>query len=127
MRRLALFLLPLALLASCATTRGMSPEAAHAAFTKLVDDFFAQEFAFDPVAATNAGIHQYDGQLEAWTAPRIEARIAELEKLLDRATALWTERTALDADDLIVSRRSTGTSAPSCSTGTSSASPPATR
>jgi hypothetical protein len=101
MRRPAPFVVVLALLVGCATTRGMSQEAAHAAFTKLVDDFFAQEFTFNPVDATNAGIHTYDGQLEAWTEPRIQARVAELEALLDRATALWTERTALDADDLM--------------------------
>jgi hypothetical protein len=93
--------LPFLLLVGCATTRGMSPEAAHAAFSKLVDDFFVQEFTFNPVDATKAGIHQYDGQLEAWTEPRIVARVAELEVLLNRATALWTERTALGTDDLI--------------------------
>ena len=101
MRAYATLLLALLAFGGCATTHGMSPEAAHAAFTKLVDDFFAQEFTFDPVAATSAGIHQYDGQLEAWTEPRIQARIAELEALLNRTTALWTERTALSPDDLI--------------------------
>jgi hypothetical protein len=101
MRSLALLLLPVVALLGCATTHGMSPEAAHAAFTKLVDDFFAAEFAFDPVEATKAGIHQYDSELEAWPEPRIQARVAELEQLLNRATALWTERTALDANDLI--------------------------
>jgi len=101
MRALAPFVLCLSVLAACATTHGMSPEAAHAAFSKLVDDFFVKEFTFDPVAATVAGLHQYDGELEAWTEPRIQARIAELEELLNRTTALWTERTALNADDLV--------------------------
>jgi uncharacterized protein (DUF885 family) len=101
MRALAPLLLSLLVLSGCATTRGMSPEAAHAAFSKLVDDFFAQEFTFNPVDATVAGIHQYDAQLEAWTEPRIQARIAELEALLNQATALWTERTALGTNDLI--------------------------
>jgi uncharacterized protein (DUF885 family) len=101
MRAFAGLLVALVALAGCATTHGMSPEAAHTAFTKLVDDFFAQEFAFNPVDATNAGLHQYDAELEAWTEPRIQARIAELEALLNRATALWTERTALNADDAI--------------------------
>jgi uncharacterized protein (DUF885 family) len=101
MRALFGVLVSVVAFAGCATTHGMSPEAAHAAFTQLVDDFFAQEFAFNPVDATNAGIHQYDSQLEAWTEPRIQARIAELEALLNRATALWTERTALNADDAI--------------------------
>jgi Bacterial protein of unknown function (DUF885) len=91
----------LAALAGCATTRGMSPEAAHAAFSKLVDDFFVKEFTFNPVDATNAGLHQYDAELEPWNEPRIQARVAELEELLNRATALWTERTALNTDDLI--------------------------
>ncbi len=100
MRRLAL-LLPVVALWGCATTRGMSPEEARAAYNKLVEDFFAGEFAFDPVRATKAGIHHYDGDLEAWTEPRIQARVAGLEDLLNRATALWTERTALDGDDLI--------------------------
>jgi Bacterial protein of unknown function (DUF885) len=99
MRRLAL-VLPLLVLA-CATTRGMSPEAAHAAFTKLVDDTFAEDFAFNPVKATNAGIHTYDAQLEPWTTARIQAHVTTLESLLDRTTALWTERTALGQDDLI--------------------------
>ncbi|HXX29932.1 MAG TPA: DUF885 domain-containing protein [Myxococcaceae bacterium] len=95
-------LLPTLLLAAaCATTRGMSPEAAHAAFTKLVDDAFSEEFAFNPVNATNAGIHSYDGQLEPWTDVRIRAHVVALEGLLDRTTALWTERTALGTDDLI--------------------------
>jgi Bacterial protein of unknown function (DUF885) len=101
MRALAGPLLFLVALAGCATTRGMSPEAAHEAFTQLVEDFFSAEFTFNPVDATNAGLHQYDGELEAWTEPRIQARIAELEALLNRATALWTERTALNADDAI--------------------------
>ncbi|MGO9831226.1 MAG: DUF885 domain-containing protein [Myxococcaceae bacterium] len=101
MRRLALQLLPLLALANCATPRGLSPEEARASFSKLVEDFFAGEFSFDPVEATNAGIHQYDDQLEAWTDARIQARVAELEALLNRATALWTERTALANDDLI--------------------------
>jgi uncharacterized protein (DUF885 family) len=101
MRVTAGLLFSLLALGGCATTHGMSPEAAHAAFSKLVDDFFAEEFAFNPVDGSNAGLHQYDGELEAWTKPRIQARIAELEALLNRATALWTERTALSADDAI--------------------------
>jgi len=99
MRRLAPVVSVL-LLAACATTKGMSPEAAHAAFTKLVDDTFAEDFAFNPLKATNAGIHTYDAQLPAWTPARIQAHVATLESLLDRTTALWTERTALGADDL---------------------------
>ncbi len=79
----------------------MSPEEARASFSKLVEDYFAGEFAFNPVEATNAGVHEYDGQLEVWTDARIQARVAELEELLNRATALWTERTALANDDLI--------------------------
>jgi Bacterial protein of unknown function (DUF885) len=101
MRALSLLLVPLAALGGCATTHGMSPEAAHAAFSKLVDDFFVKEFTFNPVDATNAGLHQYDAELEAWNEPRIQARVAELEELLNQATALWTERTALRTDDLI--------------------------
>ena len=61
MRALTGLLVSVVALAGCATTHGMSPEAAHAAFTQLVDDFFAQEFTFNPVDATNAGLHQYDG------------------------------------------------------------------
>jgi hypothetical protein len=101
MRRLPLLVLPVVALWGCATTRGMSPEEARAAYSKLVEDYFAGEFAFDPVKATNAGIHHYDGDLEAWTEPRIQARVAQLEDLLNRDTALWTERTALAGDDLI--------------------------
>lgn len=101
MRRPVPFLLSMLALSGCATTRGVSPEEARAGYAKLVDDFFAEEFAFDPVQATNAGIHKHDGELTPWTAPAIEARVAELEDLLNRATALWTERTALDPENLI--------------------------
>jgi len=96
-----LLLVPLAALLACAHGQGLSREEAQARFTKLVDDYFGEAFAFEPSAGTAAGFHRYDSQLEDFGAPRVQAHVQKLHDCLDRAVALWTERVALPFDDLV--------------------------
>src|SRR5580704_7724719 len=47
----------------------------------LTDRFFDEYyFPFNPTAATSAGIHKYDGQLEDYSKAGVAARVAELKK-----------------------------------------------
>jgi uncharacterized protein (DUF885 family) len=100
MLRLAL---PLALscLLACAHGKGLSREEAQARFSKLVTDYFAEGFAFEPTAGTVNGFHQYDPKLEDFSAARVATHVQKTQEMLDRAVALWTERVALPYDDLI--------------------------
>jgi uncharacterized protein (DUF885 family) len=94
------FLLFLAgLLAAGATLRPSPAEAAADDFARFVDDYFEAQFRAQPSAGTEAGLHQYDGQLEDLSRARIEARIAELKRLQARLTAF--DRTRLSFDDAI--------------------------
>lgn len=78
------------------------PTSARAAgndFSRFVDDYFEAEFRAQPSAGTEAGLHQYDNQLEDLSRARIEARIAELKQLLVRLQAF--DRAQLSFDDAI--------------------------
>ncbi|MGZ3480201.1 MAG: hypothetical protein ACXU81_07610, partial [Myxococcaceae bacterium] len=70
MPRTALPLLLLSLL-SCAHGSGLSREEATARFTKLVDDYFAEAYAFEPTVGVQMGFHAYDPKLEDFTAQRV--------------------------------------------------------
>jgi uncharacterized protein (DUF885 family) len=95
-----LFLLFLAgLLAAGVALRPSPTEAAGGDFARFVDDYFDAQFRAQPSAGTEAGLHQYDGQLEDLSRARIEARIAELKQLRARLTAF--DRTRLSFDDAI--------------------------
>ncbi|MGZ6163849.1 MAG: DUF885 family protein, partial [Myxococcaceae bacterium] len=100
MPRTALPLLLLSLL-SCAHGSGLSREEATARFTKLVDDYFAEAYAFEPTVGVQMGFHAYDPNLEDFTAQRVAVHVQKLQAELDVAVALWTERVALPYDDLI--------------------------
>jgi len=95
--------LPLALfcLLACAHGRGLSREEAKARFSQLVEDYFAEAYAFEPTVGTQMGFHQFDPTLEDFGAPRVAVHVQRLQGMLDRAVALWTERVALPYDDLI--------------------------
>src|ERR1700730_18666647 len=52
-----------------------------AAAQSLTDRFFDEYyFPFNPTAATSAGIHKYDGQLEDYSKAGVDARIAKLSQ-----------------------------------------------
>lgn len=58
------------------------PSAADQAFQKFVDHYFDGFFQFEPSRATRAGIHQYDGQLPAYTRGDIRKEIARNQRAL---------------------------------------------
>jgi uncharacterized protein (DUF885 family) len=55
-----------------------------AAFNETVDDYFDSYFRFHPTAATAAGFHQHDSELEDFSRPTVEAEIADSERFLAR-------------------------------------------
>jgi len=97
--RFLFFLFLAGLLAAGAALRPSPTEAAADDFARFVDDYFEAQFRAQPSAGTEAGLHQYDGQLEDLSRARIEARIAELKQLQARLTAF--DRTRLSFDDAI--------------------------
>ena len=68
-------------------------------FAQFVDDYWDGVFAFAPSRATATGLHQYDARLDDPSKGRIEQRIAELRRLLERLSAL--DRVRLSFDDAI--------------------------
>jgi hypothetical protein len=70
MKTRTLFLLFLAgLLAAGAALRPSPTQAAADDFARFVDDYFEAQFRARPSAGTEAGLHQYDGQLEDLSGP----------------------------------------------------------
>lgn len=62
---------------------------AEVAWDKLADEFFDQlYFKFGPSGATQAGVHQYDSQLEDFSRAGIEANIAALHEFEKRVAAV---------------------------------------
>jgi uncharacterized protein (DUF885 family) len=59
---------------------GAASQQTQAAFDKLVDGYFDFYFQSNPTAATQAGFHQYDAQLEDFSRSAVEAEIAGLTK-----------------------------------------------
>jgi len=72
------------------------------AFDKLVDDYFDFSFHFHPTAATAAGFHQYDTQLEQFSRSSVEAETAGLKQWRDKVAAFpkaaLPEESAADLD-----------------------------
>src|SRR5215813_13679196 len=91
----------LALALGCAHGPALTREEGHARFQKVTDDYFAEAFSFEPTSGSAAGLHQYDGKLEEYSAARIAGHVQTLHGILERVVALWPERVALPFDDLI--------------------------
>ena len=85
---------------------------ANAAFMQLADEYFDQYyFPANPTAATTAGIHQFDSELEDYSRAAIEKQIATL-KVWEKRVAAVDEKsldvqTRGDRDLLLNSVRST--------------------
>jgi len=92
-------LLGLGLLAADAPPRLSAAPAAGADFARFVDDYFEAQFRARPSAGTEAGLHQYDRQLEDLSRQRVLARIAELQRLEARLDAF--DRSQLSFDEAI--------------------------
>ncbi len=74
-------------------------------FTALTNQYFDQYFHFNPTAGTSAGFHQYDTQLEDYSAAAVAAQQKFLHTFDTRLAAI--DPTALDeadAADLLILR-----------------------
>jgi uncharacterized protein (DUF885 family) len=67
---------------------GASSPKTHAAFDKLVDEYFDFYFRSNPTAATQAGFHQYDHKLEDYSRLAVEAEIVGLTKSKTQFSAI---------------------------------------
>ena len=89
-------LLALGLLAAEAAPRLSAAPAANADFARFVDDYFAAQFRARPSAGTEAGLHQYDAQLEDLSRAHVLARVAELKQLQARLDAFDRQQLSFD-------------------------------
>jgi uncharacterized protein (DUF885 family) len=79
-----------------AQTQHLSADGALQTFNFLADQYFSDVyFHFAPTAGTSAGLHQYDTQLEDYTAANIQKEIAALHAYEKKVDAI--DPSALDA------------------------------
>jgi uncharacterized protein (DUF885 family) len=80
-----------------ASAQRLSADGASQTFNYLTDQYFDQiYFRFAPTAGTSAGLHQYDTQLEDYSAAGVQKEIAALHDFEKKLTAI--DPTALDAE-----------------------------
>jgi uncharacterized protein (DUF885 family) len=74
----------------------LSADGAQQTFTALSDQFFSEiYFKFSPTSGTSAGLHQYDSQLEDYSAAGVQAEVAALHAFEKKVEAI--DPSALDA------------------------------
>jgi uncharacterized protein (DUF885 family) len=84
------------LLPSASTAQRVSADGAPQTFGLIADQYFADVyFHFAPTAGTGAGLHQYDTQLEDYSAANIQKEIAALHSYEKKVEAI--DPSALDA------------------------------
>jgi uncharacterized protein (DUF885 family) len=93
-------LIPALLLASLAAApvgaQHLSADGAPQTFNFLTDQFFSDVyFHFSPTAGTSAGLHQYDTQLEDYSAAAVQEQVAALRGYEKKIAAI--DPSALDA------------------------------
>jgi uncharacterized protein (DUF885 family) len=96
MRRL--FVAPLALallLAHPAPAQHLSADGAAQTFSNLTEQYFDDYFKLNPTAGTSAGFHQYDTQLEDYSAAGVQRQVAMLHGWEKKLAAI--DPHALDA------------------------------
>src|SRR5438477_5536571 len=71
-------LLVLILLSACSQPSGVKMADSMPAFTQLVDQYFDEFFKHNPSAATTAGFHERDAQLEDYSKEEIDRQIKYL-------------------------------------------------
>jgi uncharacterized protein (DUF885 family) len=80
-----------------AQAQHLSADGANQTFHYLSDQYFEQVyFKFSPTAGTSAGLHQYDMQLEDYSAAGVQKEIAALHDFEKKLTAI--DPKALDAE-----------------------------
>src|SRR5215467_807670 len=83
MRGLASFVLSLVAMGGLSAQSPLPTEA----WRRLSDDFIDHFFAFNPSAATLAGVHVYDGELEDYSAAAIAKQVSFYQQFERRAAA----------------------------------------
>ena len=84
------------MLAPAAQTQHLSADGAVQTFTFVAEQYFSDVyFHFAPTTATSAGLHQYDTQLEDYSAANIQKQIAALHTYEKKVEAI--DPSALDA------------------------------
>ena len=79
---LAIAALAAVLLSGCGNSVDRQRTDAAQRFATFTDDYFRAYFSFRPSEGTSAGLHEYDEQLEAWSAQRWHERAARLRAQL---------------------------------------------
>ncbi len=84
------------LVAPAAPAQKVSADGAMQTFNYLSEQFFSQVyFKFSPTSGTAAGLHQYDTQLEDYSAAGVEREVAALHEFEKKVAAI--DPSALDA------------------------------
>ena len=87
----------LMLTAMPASAQRLSADGASQTFNYLTEQYFDQiYFKFAPTTGTGAGLHQYDTQLEDYSAANVQKEVAALHDFEKKLTAI--DPTALDAE-----------------------------
>jgi uncharacterized protein (DUF885 family) len=82
---------------SPAKAQRIAADGANQTFSYLSDQYFEQVyFKFSPTAGTSAGLHQYDTQLEDYSAARVQRQIAALHAFEKKLEVI--DPRALDAE-----------------------------
>ena len=68
--------------------------------TQFVDDYFNAYFEWNPSAATSVGFHQYDGNIEDYSAAAVAKRIETLKLLQGQISGLPSRRTPDEEIDI---------------------------
>src|SRR5438128_11309251 len=90
--RLVVFLL----FCSCSNSK----QSRGSAMTQFVDDYFNAYFEWNPSAATSVGFHQYDGNIEDYSAVAMWKRIETLKLVQGQISGLPSRRTPDEEIDI---------------------------
>jgi uncharacterized protein (DUF885 family) len=97
LRSLATALLVFAVPTVCSNAQHLSADGAPQTFNYLTDQYFHDVyFKFSPTAGTSAGKHEYDTQLEDYSAAEVQRNIAALHDYEKKLMAI--DPSALDAE-----------------------------
>ena len=96
-RFLLTLMLPVLALSSSAPAQRLAADGAPQTLTFLAEQYFDDFFKFNPTAGTAAGFHQYDPELEDYSAAGTTAEIASLHSYEKKLSAI--DPRALDAPD----------------------------
>jgi len=82
--------------ANSVSAQHLSADGARQTFDYLTDQYFDEYFSSSPTAGTSAGFHQYDDQLEDYSAAQVQREVAALHGLEKKLMEI--DPSALDAE-----------------------------